>query len=72
MLEGKGFDVKVEEGQEVKAGETLLTFDRSVIEGAGYSLITPILVTNIDDFASLEKTDAKSVNAGDNLYKVMA
>ena len=52
--------------------ETLLTFDRSVIEGAGYSLITPILVTNTDDFASLEKTDAKTVNAGDSLYKIMA
>lgn len=72
MLEGKGFDVKVEEGQEVKAGETLLTFDRSVIEGAGYSLITPILVTNADEFASLEKTDARTVNAGDSLYKIMA
>lgn len=72
MLEGKGFEVKVTEGQNVKAGDTLLTFDRSVIEGAGYSLITPILVTNADDFASLEKTDAKSVNAGDSLYKIMA
>lgn len=72
MLEGKGFDVKVKEGQNVKAGETLLKFDRDVIEGAGYSLITPVLVTNMEDFLFIETTDAKQVNTGDHLYKVMA
>lgn len=72
MLEGKGFDVKVEEGQKVKAGETLLVFDRDFIENAGYSLITPILVTNMDDFASIEVTDVKQVNKGDDLYKIIA
>lgn len=72
MLEGKGFDVKVTEGQEVNAGDTLLSFDRDVIEGAGYALTTPILVTNMDDFGSIEVTDAENVKAGDNLYKIMA
>lgn len=72
MLEGKGFDVKVTEGQKVNAGEVLLTFDRTLIEKAGYSLITPILVANTDEFASLEKTDAKKINAGERLYTIKA
>ena len=72
MLEGKGFDVKVTEGQKVNAGEVLLTFDRTLIEKAGYSLITPILVANTDEFASLEKTDAKKINVGERLYTIKA
>ena len=70
MLEGKGFDAKVTEGQKVDAGEVLLTFDRALIEKAGYSLITPILVANTDEFAPLKKTDANNVNTGDSLYKI--
>ena len=72
MLEGKGFDAKVTEGQKVDAGEVLLTFDRALIEKAGYSLITPILVANTDEFAPLKKTDANNVNTGDSLYKIEA
>lgn len=72
MLDGKGFDVKVTEGQQVNAGDTLLVFDRSVIEGAGYSLITPVLVTNIDEFSCLEKTNANNINAGDVLYNIIS
>ena len=72
MLEGKGFDVKVTEGQKVNTGDVLLTFDRALIEKAGYSLITPILVANTDEFASLEKTDAKKINAGERLYTIKA
>ncbi|MTB70833.1 PTS beta-glucoside transporter subunit EIIBCA [Arsenicicoccus sp. MKL-02] len=45
-LDGKGFDVHVKAGDKVAEGEPLVTFDRSVIEEAGYSLITPVLVTN--------------------------
>ena len=66
------FDVKVTEGQKVNAGEVLLTFDRTLIEKAGYSLITPILVANTDEFASLEKTDAKKINVGERLYTIKA
>ena len=36
----------VKAGDRVAAGDPLVTFDRAVIEEAGYSLITPVLVTN--------------------------
>lgn len=45
-LDGRGFDVHVKAGDTVAAGDPLVTFDRAVIEEAGYSLITPVLVTN--------------------------
>ena len=43
-LKGKGFTAYVETGDEVKAGQQLLAFDRDIIGQAGYPLITPIIV----------------------------
>ncbi len=45
-LGGQHFDVKVTTGQEVKAGDLLVEFDIAAIEGAGYDLTTPVVVTN--------------------------
>lgn len=65
QLEGKYFHPCVEAGQKVKQGDILLTFDREEIEAAGYSLITPIIITNSESFASIKPTDASSVRPGD-------
>lgn len=47
-LEGKGFKRLVEEGTKVKAGEPIIEVDREFIEKRGYSLVTPIIITNPD------------------------
>ena len=49
-MNGKGFDVKTKVNSKVKAGDLLLEFDKSVIEKEGYSLITPIVITNADNY----------------------
>lgn len=54
QLAGKGFDVKVKQGDHVTAGQELVRVDRKTIEDAGYSLTTPVLITNTDKFASVE------------------
>ncbi len=48
-LAGKGFDVKVQEGQLVKVGDKLTEFDLDYIAGNVVALITPILVTDIEE-----------------------
>lgn len=53
-LNGEGFDVKVSKGDTVKAGDELLTFDRQIIKDAGYPLITPVIVTNMNKFAKVQ------------------
>ncbi|WP_421083892.1 glucose PTS transporter subunit IIA [Rothia nasimurium] len=68
-LNGEGFDVKVEKGQRVSAGDTLLTFDPEVIKAAGYSLVTPVLVTNTNRFAAVDGATG-NVQPGDDLVKV--
>lgn len=49
-LAGKGFDVKVQEGDKVKAGDLLMTIDFASIQAKGYDITTPIIVTNTDDY----------------------
>ena len=71
-LEGKGFDVKVSQGDHVSAGQELVRVDRSVIEQAGYPLTTPVLVTNTASFASVEVVGGDSVEPGQALIKVTA
>lgn len=49
-MEGKGFSVKVSEGDRVKCGEILMEFDMDAMNQAGCSPVTAFLVTNSDDF----------------------
>lgn len=48
-LNGKGFDVKVKTGDQVKAGDLLAEFDMDLIKGEGYPVTTAVVVTNTDD-----------------------
>lgn len=45
-MQGTGFELLVAKGDRVTAGQPLVRFDRAAIEAAGYSAITPVLVTN--------------------------
>ena len=49
-LQGKYFDVIVKEGQQVKQGELIAEVDLASILKEGYSLITPVIVTNADQY----------------------
>jgi PTS system beta-glucosides-specific IIC component len=71
-LAGKGFNVKVKAGDKVEAGTPLVTFDRAVIEAAGYSLVTPVLVTNPKKFGSIDQAATGQVSVGDALITVTA
>jgi PTS system beta-glucosides-specific IIC component len=48
-LNGKPFDVKVSQGEKVKAGQLLMNVDLEQIKAAGKSIETPIVVTNAGD-----------------------
>ncbi len=51
-MNGDGFSVLVSEGDKVKVGHKLMTFDISKIKAAGYSTTSAILLTNSDDYQS--------------------
>ncbi len=54
-LGGNGFTAHVSEGDRVKRGQTLITFDMPFIESKGYPTVTPVIVTNPDDFQAIRK-----------------
>lgn len=70
-LGGKGFDVKVKAGDHVSAGQPLVVFDPTVIDEAGYSKITPVLVTNGFDYSNVTGIPADDVTTGTPVITVM-
>ena len=63
-LKGEGFNVKVKAGDRVELGTPLVTFDRKVIEDAGYPLITPVVILNADDLGEITPVLEGEVTAG--------
>lgn len=63
-LKGEGFVMHVETGDRVRAGQKLLEFDRKVIEGAGYPLITPVIIPDGQDMVERVETLTGDVTSG--------
>ncbi len=53
-MKGDSFELFCAEGDKVKAGQKLMTFDIEKIKKAGYSTTTAVLVTNSDDYSGLD------------------
>jgi PTS system beta-glucosides-specific IIC component len=71
QLEGKHFYPKAKEGERIKAGQEILEFDVKAIKEAGYSLITPVVITNSSNYLDVIETDKKAVTYKENLLTVM-
>ena len=71
-MNGEGFDQKVAQGDKVKAGEVLGTFDAAKIAAAGLEDTTMVIVTNTADFASVTPVATGSVAKGDAIIEVKA
>ena len=69
-LGGQYFEAHVSDGQEVKKGDLLISFDMDKIKAAGYKVTTPIIIGNTDDYASVEPAAENSISAGDIILKI--
>ncbi|PEP95232.1 PTS glucose transporter subunit IIA [Bacillus wiedmannii] len=63
-MEGKGFEAHVSEGQAVKAGDKLISFDLELIREKAKSTITPIVITNTDAAESIKTTVGVTATKG--------
>lgn len=70
-LQGTYFHTHVKDGDLVKTGDLLLEFDLTAIEKSGYKTVTPVLVTNTDDFTEILEGTAGEVQAGDRMMTLM-
>ncbi len=69
-LEGKGFEVFVENGQKVKKGEPMLKLDIEYIEKNAPSLISPILCTELENNQKIRLIAEGKIQAGEPLFAV--
>lgn len=63
-LKGEGFETHVKQGDMVNAGEKLVTFDTGLISEKAKSTITPVIITNTDQAASLKVLTEGNVEKG--------
>lgn len=69
-LNGKHFTCHIEDGQHVKCGQLLLEFDIDAIKKEGYEVVTPVVITNSDEFTEITTEAAGQVKNDDELLKL--
>lgn len=71
-MDGEGFDQKVAQGDKVKAGDVLGTFEAEKIAAAGLDDTTMVIVTNTADYASVTPVAEGALAKGDAVIEVKA
>ncbi|AFM69306.1 beta-glucoside-specific PTS transporter subunit IIABC [Enterococcus hirae] len=70
-LEGQGFETFVKQGDQVKAGDLMVRFDIEAIKAAGYSVITPIVITNTEHFADVLELNQEELIASEDFLAIV-
>ena len=70
-LGGEGFELHVREGQRVRAGDRLISFDLDLLARRAKSLVTPVLVTDTMGFSISRRSENCSLRVGDFLMEVL-
>lgn len=70
-LGGKYFRTHVSAGDKVEVGTPIVDFDIEGIKSEGYDVITPVIITNTDDFTNIFAIDDRLVKLGDEIIKVL-
>lgn len=67
-LNGEGFKANIKQDDRVKCGQLLVEFDKELLEGKGYSLTTPVIITNSDNMLDvIEKNVSKEIEINEEL-----
>jgi len=69
-LKGKFFRSHVSDGQSVKKGDLLISFEPDNIKKAGYKITTPVIVCNTDDYSVVSASKRESVVSGEKIIEV--
>lgn len=66
-LDGQGFELHVKQGEKVTQGDVLITFDLHRIKEKAASAITPVVLTNGNNFGTIQSTIETKVTAGETV-----
>ena len=70
-LGGEGFELHVRQGQQVRAGDRLLSFDIDLLARRAKSLLTPVIVLEGSGFTVGRRNQDREVNVGDVLMELV-
>ncbi len=70
-LGGKYFTSHVSDGQSVKRGDLLLSFDMKAIKNEGYKLTSPVVVCNSDEYARIETVIGGDTRVGADFLRLV-
>lgn len=70
QLAGAPFTVNVQEGDTLKKGDLIASFDEKAILDAGYRTVTPVIVTNSDSYSGFTLVKTGAVKAGEDTLRV--
>lgn len=71
QLEGKHFYPKAKEGDVVKKGDVLLEFSIDEITKEGYSVTTPVIITNMDDYLDIIPIEGENTEYGEEVLTLV-
>ena len=72
QLKGRHFYPKVAEGAIVEAGDLLLEFDMDMIKKEGYSLHTPVIISNSDDYSEVVNIGEEKIGFSEELLRIVS
>lgn len=69
-LGGKYYEAHVKNGDSVKKGDLLISFDLAGIKGEGYKATTPMIICNSDNFTAIKSVAMGAIKAGKDILSV--
>ena len=69
-LGGKYFDAHVSDGQQVKRGQLLISFDIEKIRSEGYKLTTPMVICNSSEYSEISVTAHGRISAESKMIEL--
>ena len=69
-LGGKYFEAHVNDGDEFKKGDLLISFDKEGIKREGFKLTTPMVICNTPDYESVKTLAKGKIKKGDRVIEV--
>ena len=70
QMNGAPFTILVKEGDKLKKGDKIGSFDAKMITEAGYRTVTPVVVTNSDAYQTFTLTKTGAISAGDDVLTI--
>ena len=67
QLNGQYFTTHMQEGARVNVGDKIVSFDMEAIKGQGYDVITPVIITNTNEYADITAVKSGKVKKGEAL-----